>query len=192
MINREQWLLNAVDILREGIFKPRSVYIPELKLSVGLPHARNQRKIKIQYFPPDMSTDGTAAVFVSPLLADGSLIIGQLYNMLREIYAPVNHTLPTFTPAVSADFLQALGEYPDAALKLPDLSTQSTRMLKLECPHCGYILRATQRWISKGVPYCYCKPNAVFVVQRSNAEKNSDTGQTEKPVPAETADDLPF
>lgn len=164
MINREQWLLSAVSVLRDGIFAPRGCTIPPVKLSVGLPHARNQRRVKIQFFPADMNADKTPCVFVSPLLDDGSLIIAQLYGMLREIYAPTNHTLPTFTPDMSRDFLAVLGDYPSSALKLPEVETQSTRMLKLQCADCHYTVRATNRWISKGVPLCYCnsKPFIVF------------------------------
>jgi hypothetical protein len=33
---------------------------------------------------------------------------------------------------------------------------QSTRLLKLECPGCGYVIRTTQKWIEVGMPTCCC------------------------------------
>ena len=34
--------------------------------------------------------------------------------------------------------------------------SQTTRMLKLECPDDGYIVRTTQKWIDVGLPTCPC------------------------------------
>ena len=31
-----------------------------------------------------------------------------------------------------------------------------SRLVKLECPGCGYVLRSTRRWISEGTPWCVC------------------------------------
>jgi hypothetical protein len=36
------------------------------------------------------------------------------------------------------------------------MKKQSTRMLKLECDECGYVVRTTQKWINVGVPVCHC------------------------------------
>ena len=33
---------------------------------------------------------------------------------------------------------------------------QSTRLLKCECPDCGYVVRTTQKWLDIGVPTCPC------------------------------------
>jgi len=33
---------------------------------------------------------------------------------------------------------------------------QTTRMLKVECPADGYIVRTTQKWIDLGLPTCPC------------------------------------
>ena len=31
-----------------------------------------------------------------------------------------------------------------------------SRLVKLECPGCGYVLRSTRRWIGDGTPWCVC------------------------------------
>lgn len=39
----------------------------------------------------------------------------------------------------------------------PSKSTKAgTRLLKLECPGCGYVVRTTQKWIDTGLPTCHC------------------------------------
>lgn len=35
-------------------------------------------------------------------------------------------------------------------------SKDGTRMLKCECPACGYVVRTTQKWLNIGVPTCPC------------------------------------
>ncbi|RJQ68070.1 hypothetical protein D5S17_32730 [Pseudonocardiaceae bacterium YIM PH 21723] len=87
--------------------------------------------------------------------------------------------MPQATPgvALAAELMcmaESLGEYRHAAIHLdwaaaptkvgPDgkpaprthsgPAKQSTRMLKLECPCCGYSVRTTTKWISKGLPFC--------------------------------------
>jgi len=52
-----------------------------------------------------------------------------------------------------------LGRYPHSAL-LPDSGDgkkkQTTRMLKVQCPECGYTVRTTAQWLSTGLPVCPC------------------------------------
>ena len=56
-----------------------------------------------------------------------------------------------------------LGPFPHAVIKpLHGLGgvgperppVQSTRMLKVMCPGCGYTVRATRKWLDIGVPAC--------------------------------------
>lgn len=35
-------------------------------------------------------------------------------------------------------------------------SKAGTRLLKCECPECGYVIRTTQKWLDTGVPTCAC------------------------------------
>lgn len=72
--------------------------------------------------------------------------------------------------------VETLGEYPHGALSIPARvpanapvgvgvtvgggklhsgpAKQGTRMLKLECPCCGYTVRTTAKWLAVGVPSC--------------------------------------
>lgn len=31
-----------------------------------------------------------------------------------------------------------------------------TRLIKIECPECGYVARVTRRWLLQGRPICCC------------------------------------
>lgn len=33
---------------------------------------------------------------------------------------------------------------------------EGTRLLKCQCPECGYVVRTTQKWLDVGVPTCAC------------------------------------
>lgn len=51
---------------------------------------------------------------------------------------------------------EELGPYPHAALDASMRKKQSTRMLKVVCPDCGYAVRTTNKWLEIGVPTCPC------------------------------------
>ena len=70
----------------------------------------------------------------------------------------------TFTP-----ILEDLGPYPHAALDARNRlqkpepgeaplssgpKTQSTRLHKVMCRHCGYVARVTMKWLNEGMPVC--------------------------------------
>jgi hypothetical protein len=45
-----------------------------------------------------------------------------------------------------------------AVVRLPGVSRSKpgSRLVKLECPGCDYVIRTTQRWINEGLPTCHC------------------------------------
>jgi hypothetical protein len=71
---------------------------------------------------------------------------------------------PTHTTAGEAlkaklvALVKKLGPIPHAALDPKQLrkKVQTTRMHKLECGGCGYVVRAASRWIETGLPTCHC------------------------------------
>jgi ribosomal protein L37E len=60
---------------------------------------------------------------------------------------------PHFT-ALYRDALASLGTYPHAQVTLAQVAKQSTRMLKATCSACGYTVRLTHKWATKGLPLC--------------------------------------
>ena len=51
--------------------------------------------------------------------------------------------------------IEALGPYPHAEIAAGVKKIQQTRMLKLRCPACGYIVRTTAKWLQTGLPVCH-------------------------------------
>ncbi len=151
--NRETWLNSAVDILRDGVFAPLHVKIPPLKVSVGLPYGKNQRDVLIQFHPGTATSDHIPQVFISPLMHDGGLVLNKLAVLLHAHYGHKQDPVPLNVEAITLT-LEVLGDYPQAALKLPDVKKQETRMLKVSCQICKYTVRATSKWLHKGIPNC--------------------------------------
>lgn len=59
----------------------------------------------------------------------------------------------SFAHEIEAD----LGPYPHQKLSpLKQVKKQGTRMLKLEAPCCGYVVRTTKKWLEQGIPTCPC------------------------------------
>ena len=52
--------------------------------------------------------------------------------------------------------IEKLGPYPHAKLDKTMRPTKKdgTRMIKLECPCCNYVVRTTRKWIEYGLPKC--------------------------------------
>lgn len=184
-MNREAWLIDAVDALRP-LFAEQGHTVPEkVRVSVGWPRGRQGSKnVAIgQCFPTSMAADNSHNLFISPLLGDAPTVLATLVHELVhaiddckskhqgdfiKIARSVGLT-GKWTATVAGDELAArlleiaetLGEYPHAAVNPnagPGIKKQSTRMLKVECPTgSGYIARLTQKWLDEyGAPICPC------------------------------------
>lgn len=80
-----------------------------------------------------------------------------------------------FKQWVSDKIIPSIGPYPHGALNIgapgtaddPKLGPtgapkQTTRLLKLECPSCGCVIRITKRWLDLGAPKCACPDHKTF------------------------------
>ncbi len=65
------------------------------------------------------------------------------------------HASPELTERLNV-LCSQIGPYPHTSLDRSQLKKQSTRMLKVECPECGYTVRTTAKWIEAGLPTCPC------------------------------------
>lgn len=134
-----------------------------------------------QCFGSEVSGDGTSELFISPLLADPALVLPVLVHELVHAFVGVKAKhgrdfkivaikvglAGRMTATHAGDELKVrlaklatdLGEFPHAAMSVgnnPLKPKQGTRMLKLECPSCGYAARTTQKWLDVGIPTCVC------------------------------------
>lgn len=178
---REAWLTAAVRALTP-VLEATGASVPPVRVSVGWPGGRGKKQAVIgQCWAAEASADSVAQVFISPVLSDPALVLSTLLHELvhavdsnksghRGQFARIARAAGLegkMTATVASDALSArlqpvidgLGTYPHAALRAGSQGAhkpQGTRMLKVECMHCGYTVRTTQKWIDQGMPSCPC------------------------------------
>ena len=196
-MTREEWLNQALSELREHVFAVNGVVWPEgcrVRVSCGWPpvKALSAKKRSLGFcHKRDQSGDRVNEIFISPYLDDGFTVLeceaheivhaiddckshhkGFFLRTVREIGLEGK---PTETHAGEGltvrlnDIINRIGIYPHATLN-PGLKDkkQSTRLVRAECPGCGYVIRTTRKWIEEaGLPTCPC--GMVF--------KQSDVGE---------------
>src|SRR5262249_21488347 len=127
---------------------------------------------------PEACSDKHAEVFISPEISNGAKIIDVLAHELVHasvgnkeghgkvfkkaalaigLEGPMRATKasPAFGKWCQALF-KRIGPYPAGYLSNEKgIKKQSTRLLKCECPRCGYTVRVTRKWIEDaGAPFC--------------------------------------
>jgi hypothetical protein len=176
---RESWLTAGIEQLR-GDFERVGAPLPSgVRVSVGFP--RGRRTAIGQCFSTKASTDGTNHVFISPVLEHPVDTLAVLCHELVHVaddcrsghrgdFARIARALGLVGPmratqpseglvARFSAMADELGPYPHRALAprvvVGAQRDSSTRMLKVVCPTCGYLLRTTRFWLeSKGTPVC--------------------------------------
>lgn len=174
---RHAWLEKA-RTLAITLLADAGLIIPDnVRLSIGMPFRAGRETIG-QCWHKAASADGSAEVFVSPVLSDGEQILGVLVHELIHAALPDGEghgkTFGKYARAVGlegkltattvgealkvpfAGFLADNGPYPGAAIdpKAAGGKKQGTRMLKAFCQTCEYTVRSTKKWFSVAVPNC--------------------------------------
>jgi hypothetical protein len=177
-MTREQWLQQLVGELRPQ-FETLGHPLPEkLRVTCGLPSRRSRSLNKAigEWFPAAASDDGHDEISVSPAISDPIEVAATLVHELCHAALPGHghdkefaklarklwlEGKPTATYAGEmfrscvGPLVSFLGPYPHANLNLSaNIKKQSTRMLKAECPCCGYTVRLTAKWAAKGLAHC--------------------------------------
>jgi hypothetical protein len=57
---------------------------------------------------------------------------------------------------INNNIIESLGSYPHAKIDYSQQKKQTTRMIKAECPNCGYVIRTSKKWADVGLPDCCC------------------------------------
>ena len=177
---REEWLTAAVEEFR-AVFAAQAMPIPaKVRVTCGFPSTARRSGAIGECWADTASADKSMEIMVSPVLDDPYRVADVLVHELchttagamnhglnfRKV-ADAMHLVPSATKGYKATtggdaFKQAfgalidgLGEYPHAQLSMSTRKTQATRMLKAVCPTCGYTIRLTAKWASKGLPTCH-------------------------------------
>lgn len=181
-MNREQWLINATDILRDTLFKQAGFSIPrQVKISVGFPLGCRSGKVIGQHFAPFVAEDNVSQIYISPIIGDGvralDILVHELCHAVvgnanghNKIFAKCAKSVgltgkmtqtiagPTLTNILNLLIRDKLGPYPHSKLSLNDgRKKQKSRMIKLSCKCCGYIVRTVRTNLDeKGPVICPC------------------------------------
>lgn len=180
-MTREQWLAAGVGALRPR-FQSLGYGLPGVvHASIGFPSrgalARRARVLG-QCWAREASKDGNCQIFISPVLVGPVEVLDTLAHELVHVVTPgakhkgkfitvsraVGLTEGKPTSAAAGPELKAvleriandLGPFPHPTLSpaTPLIAKQSTRMVKCECPDCGYTARTTRKWLDIGTPIC--------------------------------------
>jgi hypothetical protein len=180
---REAWLTSAVAALSPS-FAAIGAPLPPVRVSVGWPGGSSRKRANVigQCWAPGAASDGVQQIYVSPAIDDSAVVLSTLVHELvhaadncehghRGRFAKVAKQLGLEGPmpathagdklAASLKTLSTkLGAYPHAALVTTAKSSapkQTTRMIKVECPTSGYVVRTTRKWLDEfGTPLCPC------------------------------------
>jgi hypothetical protein len=173
--SREAWLQKVIDAWRL-VFSRQGYDLPaRIWVSVGRPPSARWTGA---CYPGQASDDGNPHIFVHPVLSDSTRVAGVVVHQLCHVALGNRSHRPRFRRLATAvgliankpthtiegpQFLTVMpriidryGPYPHASLRqVRGLDKVSgTRLIKITCPTCGYILRGTRRWLNTGVPAC--------------------------------------
>lgn len=176
-MNREAWLHNLADSLKP-LFASCGYTIPDIAISCGFTINRNAIG---ECWPSSRSASGVYEIFIHPSVCEGFEVAEILMHELVHACVGVEHKhrgpFPLAAKALGLDgpmtatkagerlratlvaLLETLGTpYPHGALDSSKITKQSTRMIKLSCPKCGYVVRTTRKWIETydSLPVCPC------------------------------------
>ncbi len=181
-MNREEWLELAMRELAPLIAEHGRSVRDGLRASCGFPSrgatSARQRTIG-QCWARQCSASGHGEIFISPVLSESLEVLGVLlHEMIHDVVGCEHgHKAPFRRLAVAVGLAgkmtattigealarrlnaiaSRLGEYPHGRLAVSgQLKKQGTRLLKCECPSCGYLARVTRQWIDVGALTCPC------------------------------------
>jgi hypothetical protein len=179
---REAWLMTAIEHMRPW-FAEVGAELPE-KIRVSTGWSKRARKGSIGWtWVSSVAEDKVSNVFISPEVSESVKVLGILAHELVHVADDCQHghgaefkkiAVPLglegkMTATVAGEELSdqfealvvIMGEYPHAKMlvgadggKTSGPKKQGTRMIKVECECCGYIVRTTQKWLDMGNPQC--------------------------------------
>ena len=179
-MTREEWL-GKVAAKMAPWFKGLKAPLPPVRASIGFPSTGCRARRIGECWDKSASADGTCEIFIRPDLIDPVEVAATLAHELAHAalgrdekhgkeFARVVRALglignvtatgpgPEFVARIKP-VLAKVGPMPGAKLDFSQPSSarkkQTTRLLKAECPTCGYTVRVTQKWVdSVGAPHC--------------------------------------
>ena len=175
---REEWLMGAVEELRPFF---NGTLPSKIRVTCGFPSGGNRGNVLGECVSSDRSSDGHWEISIHPKLDKPKDVFAVLiHELCHTLPGAFNHgrvfrghaismklTAPggSYKMTVPDDqddifnqtygaLIAGLEAYPHASLGLGAKPKQVTRLLKAVCPTCGYTIRLTHKWASRGLPTC--------------------------------------
>lgn len=179
---REAWLHAVARRIEIDLFAPAGYAVPErVRIATAFPSTGRKGNRIGECWDSTCSADGVFEIMIRPDIAEPMDVAATLAHEL--IHAAVGLKAghgPVFkkcalaihlegkmtATTASAKFrelvapiLEAIGPMPHGKLTWGGLSSappkQKARMIKCECPECGYVVRTAQKWLDDvGAPIC--------------------------------------
>lgn len=124
------------------------------------------------------SVDGYYQIFISPVIKDSIQAASTLLHELVHIAVGIEQghgkifRICAIAVGLSGQMratvageklietlqtlISVLGEIPHGELIVNTRPHQTSRMLRVVCPECGYTIRVSRAWLQKGTPTCVC------------------------------------
>lgn len=184
-LNREAWLGKAAQALAERFLADEKVPAMRISVGWA-GGGSNPDATAGQCWPTTATDDGVAQIFISPSRGEKdtqAVLATLLHEMIHAVddckdghkgnfvrIAKKVGFVPKWTSSqFRSDELSAnldkvaelVGLFPHAAINhlgraADKPKKQAARMIKLECPDDGYLVRTSQKWIDIGNPTCPC------------------------------------
>lgn len=177
-VNREEWLANASAALQRRFESSGLAPTGPVRVGVGFTSVGGRGKRIGECWAESASGDSTREVIISPVLDAPRVVLATLLHELVHASLPVDAKHgPAFKRVATACGLEGkmtattpnpylsdvldmtaedLGEYPHAALSvlLSGKKKDTTRLLKVECAPCEYVVRMSRKALDMGAPMC--------------------------------------
>ena len=194
-MQRQEWLEYGLIALRKH-FEACGYAIPDkVRISIGFPKGARGKNVIGQCFYSDGVSDKHAEVFVSPAIgtktASARILDVLAHELCHTVAGPKAKHGSAFKQVATAiglegkmtattagplftefahGFIRKHREYPAGNINFNKLEKQTTRLIKCDCPSCGYVARVTRKWIEDaGAPFCGTKAHG-----RMNADYTPD------------------
>jgi hypothetical protein len=178
---REEWLTKLIESMRP-LYKKVDAKVPKkIRVTCGWPSKRafsNKNRVIGECWDAKASHDKSVEVFISPAVSDtlevAEIVAHELVHAcgakghrgdFRKIAEAIGLEGPMRSTHAGKELKERLnalakplGKYPHAKLDTlhPPTKKDGTRLLKVMCEDCGYVVRTTQKWIDVGFPTCPC------------------------------------
>lgn len=183
-LTREEWLENAVDYFRDGVFKDNGYIAPSVRISTGFTGTSKRTKHVGVCYDESLDEENKAHIFINPVEDNSIEILNTVAHELIHATVGLNHghkgefkrlalligleAPMTSTPSgprflvTANEFLSFFGEYPHKKLNIGESTLppkQNSRNLKVECTNleCDYKIRISSKWLTElnyGAPEC--------------------------------------